>query len=335
MLNGVNLTFVDLRPPPRRHRWAVLGLFRPGGGGGRGGGGARDHRGHVPPAGRGDSRRHPLLERLTQPVNAAYVIVALPLARRPGAAVRRAPPGDPLSGWIATIMAGGSFVATVVVWAALLGPGVQQPHRRQKHLHVDPGRHLPRQLRVTARSPFHYLVPFRHRGRRPDHAVLDRLHEGRLELRPVLFLHEPVPLLDDRPGPGRQLPVQLPRLGRRRLLLLRPGRVLVRAGQRGGGGQEGVRHQPHRRLRVHDRPVPDVRALPLVQLLDRAGPALRPGAPPSPTSWRPRWACSCSWAPSASPPRSRCTCGCPTPWKARRRFPPSSTPPPWSPPAST
>jgi NADH-quinone oxidoreductase subunit L len=54
-------------------------------------------------------------------VNAAYVIVALPLV---GALVllfggRRT--GDPLSGWIATIMAGGSFVATVVVWAALLG----------------------------------------------------------------------------------------------------------------------------------------------------------------------------------------------------------------------
>jgi NADH-quinone oxidoreductase subunit L len=54
-------------------------------------------------------------------VNAAYVIVALPLI---GSLVllfggRRT--GDPLSGWIATIMAGGSFVATVVVWAALLG----------------------------------------------------------------------------------------------------------------------------------------------------------------------------------------------------------------------
>jgi NADH-quinone oxidoreductase subunit L len=54
-------------------------------------------------------------------LNAAYVIVALPLA---GALVllfggRRT--GDPLSGWIATLMAAGSFVATVVVWATLLG----------------------------------------------------------------------------------------------------------------------------------------------------------------------------------------------------------------------
>jgi NADH-quinone oxidoreductase subunit L len=54
-------------------------------------------------------------------LNAAYVIVALPLL---GALVllfggRRT--GDPLSGWIATVMAGGSFVATIVVWITLLG----------------------------------------------------------------------------------------------------------------------------------------------------------------------------------------------------------------------
>jgi NADH-quinone oxidoreductase subunit L len=54
-------------------------------------------------------------------LNAAYLIVALPLL---GAVVllfggRRT--GDPLSGWIATFMAVGSFVATVVVWATLLG----------------------------------------------------------------------------------------------------------------------------------------------------------------------------------------------------------------------
>ncbi len=54
-------------------------------------------------------------------MNAAYVIVALPLA---GALIllfggRRT--GDPLSGWLATIASAGSFVATVVVWATMLG----------------------------------------------------------------------------------------------------------------------------------------------------------------------------------------------------------------------
>jgi NADH-quinone oxidoreductase subunit L len=54
-------------------------------------------------------------------VNAAYVIVALPLA---GFALllwlgRRL--GDPLAGWAATLMAAGSFAASVVTYAALLG----------------------------------------------------------------------------------------------------------------------------------------------------------------------------------------------------------------------
>ena len=57
-------------------------------------------------------------------MDAAYAIVALPAL---GAVIllfggRRT--GDPASGWIATVMASGSFVATVVVWASLLGrPG--------------------------------------------------------------------------------------------------------------------------------------------------------------------------------------------------------------------
>lgn len=54
-------------------------------------------------------------------MNAAYAIVALPLL---GAIIllfggRRIL--DPLSGWLATIMAVGSFVATLVVWLTLLG----------------------------------------------------------------------------------------------------------------------------------------------------------------------------------------------------------------------
>ena len=59
-------------------------------------------------------------------MNAAYVIVELPLL---GALVllfagRRT--GDPGSGWIATVMAGGSFVATVVVWLSLLSRSAAQ-----------------------------------------------------------------------------------------------------------------------------------------------------------------------------------------------------------------
>ena len=54
-------------------------------------------------------------------MNAAYLIVALPLIGAIillfGGRVLR----EPLSGWLATIMAGGSFVCTVIVWASLLG----------------------------------------------------------------------------------------------------------------------------------------------------------------------------------------------------------------------
>ncbi|HET6963424.1 MAG TPA: NADH-quinone oxidoreductase subunit L [Acidimicrobiales bacterium] len=54
-------------------------------------------------------------------MNAAYLIVALPLA---GSIIllfggRRIL--EPLSGWLATLMAAGSFVCTVIVWASLLG----------------------------------------------------------------------------------------------------------------------------------------------------------------------------------------------------------------------
>jgi NADH-quinone oxidoreductase subunit L len=54
-------------------------------------------------------------------VNAAYVIVALPLL---GALILFAGGkriGNPLSGWLATLCAAGGFVATVVVWLTLLG----------------------------------------------------------------------------------------------------------------------------------------------------------------------------------------------------------------------
>ena len=41
------------------------------------------------------------------------------------------------------------------------------------------------------------------------------------------------------------------------------------------------------------------------------------------------WACCCCSARAASPASSRCRRGCPTPWRARPRSRPSSTPRPW------
>ena len=57
----------------------------------------------------------------------------------------------------------------------------------------------------------------------------------------------------------------------------------------------------------------------------------RPGHQPRPPASR----CCSSSARAASPRSCRSTSGCPTPWKAPRRSPRSSTPRRWSPPACT
>ena len=57
--------------------------------------------------------------------------------------------------------------------------------------------------------------------------------------------------------------------------------------------------------------------------------------PPSDSPQRPPSACSSLPAPQARAASSHCMSGCPTPWKARRPYPPLSTQPPWSRQAST
>ena len=71
---------------------------------------------------------------------------------------------------------------------------------------------------------------------------------------------EPVRRLDADPGARLELPRHLPRLGRRRALLV-PARSSFWFERTAAavGGQEGVHHHPHRRLRLHDRDVPDLR----------------------------------------------------------------------------
>jgi NADH-quinone oxidoreductase subunit L len=53
-------------------------------------------------------------------VNAAYLIVALPLVGAILLFVGGKRIGKPLSGWLATVLAGASFVCTVIVWLSLL-----------------------------------------------------------------------------------------------------------------------------------------------------------------------------------------------------------------------
>ncbi|MGH9105895.1 MAG: NADH-quinone oxidoreductase subunit L [Acidimicrobiales bacterium] len=54
-------------------------------------------------------------------VNAAYAIVALPLAGFIINLVFGRRLGEPVAGWVGTLATGGAFVATVVVWVAMLG----------------------------------------------------------------------------------------------------------------------------------------------------------------------------------------------------------------------
>jgi NADH-quinone oxidoreductase subunit L len=54
-------------------------------------------------------------------VNAAYVIVALPLLGAIILLFAGRQVGEPNSGWLATLMSSGAFVATVIVWLSLLG----------------------------------------------------------------------------------------------------------------------------------------------------------------------------------------------------------------------
>ena len=142
---------------------------------------------------------------------------------------------------------------------------------------------------------------------------------------PVLRVPEPVRGLDARARPRVELPRDLPRLGGRRPLLVPARLVLVRAQLGRGRGQEGVRHQPRRRLRVHARDVPDLRVVRLARLRrDRRGRADHLGGHRD----RDRAAAARS-ARSARARRSRSTSGCPTRWRARRRSRRSSTRPRW------
>ena len=88
------------------------------------------------------------------------------------------------------------------------------------------------------------MVPVRHRGRQPDPLysigyMKGDTSYGRFFFYMNLFLFSMIVLV----LADNYLFSFLGWEGRR-LLLLRAGRLLVRAGQRGGGGQEGLRHQP-------------------------------------------------------------------------------------------
>ena len=85
----------------------------------------------------------------------------------------------------------------------------------------------------------------------------------------------------------------------------------------GDGRQEGVRHQPRRRLGLHAGDVPRLRGGRLAQLRGRQRTPPRTARSPVDGDGDRRRCCSS--APSARAPSCRCTSGCPTRWRARRR----------------
>ena len=114
------------------------------------------------------------------------------------------------------------------------------------------GRRLPRRPRLPDRSPVAHHVPVRHLHRWADLPVLDRLHARRPELLQVLPLPELLRALHARAGAGIQPARHLPRMGGRGRGVVLPDRVLVPGHLERERRQEGVHHQPRRRLGLHD-----------------------------------------------------------------------------------
>ena len=120
---------------------------------------------------------------------------------------------------------------------------------------VAAGRQAAGRLRLSGGPALGGDAADRHRRREPDPPVQRRLHAGGPGLRPVLLVSESVRRVHAGAGAGLELPGDVHRLGRRGALLLPADRVLVqRQGQR-RRRQEGLHHEPDRRLRLPDRHV--------------------------------------------------------------------------------
>ena len=104
------------------------------------------------------------------------------------------------------------------------------------------------------------LDPLRHLPRHDDRVLRERVHGGGQghRLLPVLRGRQHLPLRDDRAGARREPRPALPRLGRRRSRQLPAHRLLLQEARSGGGGQEGLHHEPDRRPGPRPRRLPDL-----------------------------------------------------------------------------
>ena len=184
-------------------------------------------------------------------------------------------------------------------------------------LHVGADRRSHVRDRLLLRSPHRGHGADRDRRRLAHSHLLDRLHEGRHELRALFRVPQSLPVLHADAGARQVAARAVRRLGRRGARVVPAHRLLVRGPGQGARGKEGVHHQPHRRRRVparHVRPVPGVRDARHGPDQRRVRRAVR--CPPCRRAWS---ASCCSSAPPASRRRFRSTSGCPTRWRDRRR----------------
>ena len=224
--------------------------------------------------------------------------------------------GEPLAGYLATAMTGAAFL---VVGRGVLRPAVEAGGgavRRRHAVRVAAGRVAARRHGVPRRSAEHHDVPVRHRHRLADPPLRHRLHARGPEVLQVLPVPQPVRLLDADARARGQPPRHVPRLGGRRDVLLLPDRVLALAGLRRDGRQEGVRHEPRRRLRVHARHVPRLPGRWLAEL--RGDQPRRRGGVDRPDDGDRHRRAAVPRRRPARAPSCRCTSGCPTRWRARR-----------------
>ena len=156
--------------------------------------------------------------------------------------------GNPMAGWFATAMVAAAFVAAIAVTADLHSLPSDERVQVVNLFTWLPVGTLQVKMGFLVRPAVDDDGAVHHRRRRADPHVLDRLHAQRPEVLEVLHLPEPVRVLDADARARREPAGHVPRLGGRGRLLVPAHLVLVQPQQRGGGRQEGVRHQPARRL---------------------------------------------------------------------------------------
>ena len=254
MLNAVNLTFVSFANELNDISGQVIVFFMLVVAAAEVVGRPRHHRRHLPPP-PGRHRRRPraaegLTER-TRCLDLVWLIPALPLAGVVLLLLFGKRIGEPLAGWLAT--ADGRPArssASVIVFFGLLDAPAERARTSSQTLftwiqaggfHVDFG--LPRRPAVVTMVLFVTGV-----GALIHLYSIGYMHGDARFSRFFAYLNLFV-VLDAHARARRQPPGHLPRLGGRRRLLVPPHLVLVRRSERRRRRrQEGVRHQPRRRL---------------------------------------------------------------------------------------